>query len=264
MDYFIQTRGEEADYCWVTQTTDGEQSKTTPPVLAARDLEVLSGTHFSLVLNWLSDSQLLLMVKNLPSNRQDFRERLIRNTLVCIAPVTEEKLIRGITAAALEGHLEQTLNQLIQPAQTNPTGFQVNFAELVNQLNSFEATASSPAEIKRYYFRDNQLFRNKLAQELLNFNLPIPAAGFEPLVLLSRNLDAAYFENSKVWRGLSERVDEEEKKPVPHELSPLELPEAAPSGGKAQLNKNMIFLLVITVVAALIFLAGTVLNFGSR
>lgn len=273
MEYFIQTRGEEADYCWVAQTPTGGQYRATPPGLDSIDSAALSGTHFSLVLKWLSSSQVLLLVKNLPSNRQDFRERLIRNTLVCIAPFAEEKLVRGIMAAALEGQLEQALNQVIQPTQADATGFQVNFGELVSQLNSFEASATSPANLERYYARDSQSIRHKMAKELLNSSLPAYSTSneFEPLVLLSRNLDAAYFENSQVWRGLSERVDDGEANPAPHNLPPFELPEDTPVPGKTpspstqfNITRNMIFLLVITIAAALIFLVGTFFNFGSR
>jgi len=204
MKVYVQSRGElqDFDYTWKDEVPDIE---------GFRDLKNLLRTSlFSLALGRYK-SKLLLLVEGIKSDRKDFRQRVINNSIFLVGEsndTEDEKKIRLIAIAALRDELEEKLNQAIY--SDREFGFKYDESKIVELSiggNVKNGSAEQDCKLARY----SDEMRRKLASELEQSTLPL---GEGPLVIVTGNRSEKALKEARVWRGLSKLVEYDHWEPI--------------------------------------------------
>lgn len=194
----------EHGYQWV-QVSNGGQIRAEPTILARQNVsKLIYGEKFSIVLGRY-DGKIVLFVANLEASRgDDYRGRLVRNSIACIGEYHDETILRGIAVAALRGKLASPVDQAVQfDFEDEELGFRV-IPEQIDQLCHFRAKASQKTNSRNLIAKNNEQFCQELANALDDAQLPNREG---PLVVVTTIKSPDVFKKEQVWRGLSNLVE---------------------------------------------------------
>lgn len=194
LEVYVQSAGnpQELGYCWLDQA---------PTLLSKSNVvKLLEPNSHSLVIA-RSDGQLFLLIVGLSSSRQDFRGRVIRNTVLWVSPDgKEEEQLRAIAVSALRNELTEKVDQLIWT--DDAIGFDFDRDKLPRLDVGIQPTNEEPEQQCKIAKLSDAL-RKKLASELERCRLP---DGNGPLVIMTGNRNESALIEIPVWRGLSKLV----------------------------------------------------------
>ncbi|MBF2063184.1 MAG: hypothetical protein IGS39_01935 [Calothrix sp. C42_A2020_038] len=204
MKIYLQSRGLEKDYNWITQQENNSQEiyVSTPNIIrTATDL--IYAQDFSIVLLRFHQ-ELLLLVTGLVTQRQDVYNRKINNSIAWIGKNEDEFLLRSIAAIALENKLERIIDQAVTSSNTL-VGFNVNWNIIENEIQQLIPETSKneifpSGQYQRKIALLSQARKQELAEELTKYCLPTQEGA---LVIVTSIKSKEALEESVVWKGLS-------------------------------------------------------------
>lgn len=259
MAIYIQSRGknQDEDYRWLKIKENEHFSKTPDFLLQSLDnlsvkpVDLIESQKFSIILV-KSPRYFCLLITGLKAkeNRTDFQGRRIRNSLFWICDTTKiqnaEAKVRSLLIRALNGDLEQEIDSAI--VSGGKYGFEVEQSCLEQLLlNSPLLPKNNQSENVCCKIGSNsQLLRQELASELQTYSLP-DRNGLSILVTSIKSASA--LKEANVWRGLSNRIKDEEFE----EYSSLETVDR-------QTQKKTVFLGIAIAMLLLIAIAFSIIK----
>ncbi|MBW4643961.1 MAG: hypothetical protein KME23_13390 [Goleter apudmare HA4340-LM2] len=250
MEIYVRSRGfsQEDGYFWLPET---------PEIIRENQVnELIQSEVFSLVIGRYSNKFLLLITGLEASERKDFRDRTIRNSVAWVgedSPENEQK-IRAIAAAALQDELRENLRAEIDESVVFDEEHGFKLGADISKLSVEEVITihdSPPAKEERRIGKDSQILREKLAYELETRCLP-KGDSFDnlPLVVVTGIQSEDTLIQAGVWRGLSTSVKSEvwqEYKKSPSYL------ETLPENNQASQKNNTLTLIIVFILGILVF-----------
>ncbi|MHC5729887.1 MAG: hypothetical protein ACYTXY_38385, partial [Nostoc sp.] len=117
MEIYVQSAGvsEQQDYIWQKITETG-QKRVDEPILVKNFKDLLQTEAPSIFIGRESNKLILLVTGMKATQRKDYRNRTIRNSIALIAQDNQEneQKIRGIAVLALEGKLVNEIDSAIK------------------------------------------------------------------------------------------------------------------------------------------------------
>lgn len=202
MDIYVQSRGfaQDDDYCW---------QRETPPIIKKHKVNSLIQSESPSVVIARYGGKLLLLVTGLQANeRVDFIGRTIRNSVAWISQEPDDEAkFRAIAVRALNGSLSKDIDKLI--VFGGEYGFKFEEEEIKNLdfLDEIGIEYVEPDNEKKIA-KNSQNLRIELANELKKYRLPTMENAV--LVVVTGIKSASTLMQTKVWRGLSNIVQEEQ------------------------------------------------------
>lgn len=203
MKIYIQSRGfsQENGYHWLPEM---------PSILTTESvLEKIQVEAPSLVLGRYGN-KLLLLITGMESERIDFRDRTIRNSVAWVTSDSQnnERQLRAIAIRALRdwNSLQNDINRAI--AFDNRNGFHVLFEDIkalpmTSQSLPASQNLDNDEELNDKISKKSEKRQNELADLIENYTLP-RRSGF--LVIVTEIKAEEALIDAKVWRGLSRLV----------------------------------------------------------
>ncbi len=220
MDIYLRTRGDQINqgYRWVRLD---DTSQMSPEPLIAQKPEagrLIYAEDFALLIA-RAGSTLTLHITGLPVTTHSNRTRQnVQNVLVCVVPTSDERIVRGIAVAAIEGSLAAMVDRHISMIPTTP-GFQVDPNGLRQTLSQLRAAEDRPPRMSARIETDTAAARQHLCDELYAYRLPQHNA--YPVVI-TRHRPARLLTHAHVWRGLTSV--QTESLPLPTSTMPAYFP----------------------------------------
>jgi hypothetical protein len=215
MTIYILSRGqkEDQDYSWFKIKKEN-LIRETPPIFKRVPVETVIEHQKPSMILARQDSEFLLLVTGLKAReeRTDFMGRSVRNSIAWVYSDSEEheKILRFLAIRALKNELESELDQAITIG--GEYGFQVD-RNALEQLAFPENIESQPAEIVCKLGKNCPKLRQNLAEELQKYSIP-SRDGF--LIIITTLKAKSALSLSGVWRGLSDRIENEEWEIIPN------------------------------------------------
>ncbi|EAW37133.1 hypothetical protein [Lyngbya sp. PCC 8106] len=209
MTIYILSRGqkEDQDYSWFKIRKES-LIRETPPIFKRVPVETVIDHQKPSMILARQDSEFLLLITGLKAReeRTDFMGRSVRNSIAWVYSDSEEyeKILRYLAIRALKNELELELDQAINIG--GEFGFQVD-KDAIEQLAFPESLESKPAEKACKLGKNYPKLRQELAKELQNYSIPL-RDGF--LIIITTLKAKSALSLSGVWRGLSDRIENEE------------------------------------------------------
>ncbi|BAY26982.1 hypothetical protein NIES2100_68020 [Calothrix sp. NIES-2100] len=198
MKIYVQSRGLEKDYNWVTSKENNSEEISDNIFIISRAINLIDAQDFSVVLLRLDD-KLLLLVTGLLTQRQDINSRKIRNSIAWIGKNENEPQLRQLAALALKNELEPKIDEAIN----NYSGrFEVNW-NAIKQLIADETIQSeflSAEEAQGQIAINSKARKQELAEKLMKYRLPNEEGA---LVIVTGIKSKEALEADVIWRGLS-------------------------------------------------------------
>ncbi len=216
---YVQSRGisQDYDYQWKEISFDKNTQEVVdyPPFVKSFQEDFLDSKAPSLLLA-RSDKKLLLLITDIPSQRKDYRERTIRNSVAWIGAAQEEQILRTLAVRGLQSILgedysfPEEINNAVKSDANK--GFIVNGealqAEILAQDFQLEDKSQNlPPRIEYKIAKKGEQRVNELINELKKHELPQHNGA---LVVVTGNKAQSAFEEALVWRGLSKLVKSED------------------------------------------------------
>jgi len=256
VEIYVQSRGfsQEDGYCWVPEM---------PAILTTNPVSDLIQSEAPSFVLGRYGSKLLLLVTGLEaSERRDFRDRKIRNSVAWVGEDSDEdeRVLRMIAVRALRDwdSLREDINRVVQFG--GEQGFQVLFEEIER------LTASNYLPISQKLKTDEELDykisknlderKEELARLLEQYSLPKRTGSL--VVVTEIKAEEALIE-AQVWRGLSILVKSENWKAIGDRVipSPASLPVLSFSQtNEKQTDDNPLALIILAAVMAGMMLLG--------
>lgn len=211
MEIYVQSAGvsQQQDYIWQCITETG-QERVDEPILV-KNFKGLLETEAPSILIARANNQLILLVTGMKSSqRKDYRDRTIRNSIALIAQdisVNEQK-IRGIAVLALEGNLENKIDSAIESG--GKWGFEVDYKKIEKTIEESLQTKNSNTGTNLLMIGKNTASNKETIADQLQENcLPKQTNDSEALVVVTGIKTEDTLKKAKVWRGLSDLVEKE-------------------------------------------------------
>ncbi len=219
MKIYVKSRGfsQEEGYCWLPET---------PSILTLnRVTDSIQAESPSLVLGRYNGCLLLLITGLEARGRTDFRDRAIRNSIAWVAEdsAANEQQLRAVAIRALNTFLDEKKDGLDAEIDRaipfgGTDGFTVKW-ELLKGLSVSANLGSYPQNSNREreehstdkLAKNSDRTKESLAAQLEQYGLP-ERDGSLVVVTGIKNKDALI--QSRVWRGLSKSLEEEDWTPV--------------------------------------------------
>ena len=273
MTIYIQSCGvsQDNDYRWL-KIRENNQIPEIPPILkrpfpraagiTIRVTDLIDSQTPSIVLA-RSDRELLLLVTGLKAKeeRTDFMGRKVRNSVAWVYPDSNdnERVIRSLAVRALRGELETEIDEAVKAG--GEYGFDASY-EAINHSTPLEPVGSSETEFSIKIGKNSLELREELALELQEHCLP-QKDGL--LVVVTGIKTKTALLQAGVWRGLSNRVEEEEWTVIPRQ--PVELAPVITGSRQNQSREKKTLLpiaiavvMAVVIVMMIVFLAVKPLN----
>ena len=178
MVIYVQSRGkpQQKDYQWLKVRKDNFVRKIPPILKIISVSELIDSKKYSLVLG-RNDGELVLLVTGLSSERIDFMNRPIRNSIAWVDQYSpeNEKIMRSLAVLALRDKqaLEKIVNEaVVETEVSSEYEFEVNRAQ-INQLSESIAVQSNDNPDKRNKIGNNSPeLQSEVASELESNRLP--------------------------------------------------------------------------------------------
>ena len=252
MVIYVQSRGkpQQKDYQWL-KVRKNNFVREIPPILKRISVsELIDSKKYSLVLA-RNDGELVLLVTGLSSERIDFMNRPIRNSIAWVAQYSpeNEKIMRSLAVLALRDKeaLEKIVKEaVVETEVSSEYEFGVNRAK-INQLSESITVQSNDNSEKRNKIGNNSPeLQREVASELENNRLP-DRDGI--LVLVTSLKTESGLREYQIWRGLSDKVSSGQLTLV---ASRSELPQAE--------KKIPVWLPVLMAVVIIMIVVFLVIN----
>ncbi len=212
---YIQSRGknQDQDYRWLLIKSD-EHYPENPSFLiqsignsTLKPVDLIESQKQSIIL--VADrGNYYLLVTGLKAreDRTDFTGRSIRNSVLWICQKDSENVkVRSLLIKALKGKLEPEIDETINAS--GKYGFEVDYKSLVKSSNSVLDVENNRNTDPSCKIGSNcELLRQETALELQTNPLP-DRNGL--LVLVTSIKSASILKEASVWRGLSDRIEDE-------------------------------------------------------
>lgn len=212
---YVQNRGvsQDYDYQWKEiRFNNNTQCVVDYPPLVKSFKDLLDSKAPSLLLA-RSENKLLLLITDIPSQRKDYRERTIRNSVAWIGEAQDEQILTALAIRGLKSILGQDtsfkeeINNAVEPNEKE--GFRVKekalqAENLAKNPQSPYKSQDLPLKIDRCKIAKIDEERiNELINELKEYKLPQHDGA---LVVVTKNKAESALKKAKVWRGLSALV----------------------------------------------------------
>ncbi|MBN3878084.1 hypothetical protein [Nostoc sp. JL23] len=251
MEIYVQSAGvsEQQDYIWQKITETG-QKRVDEPILVKKFKDLLQTEAPSIFIGRESNKLILLVTGMKATQRKDYRNRTIRNSIALIAQDNQEneQKIRGIAVLALEGKLNNKIDSAIK--EGGEYGFEISYEKIENTIKEASLKTKNSAGTKPVMSGKNSESNRKIiADELGESCLPekTNASASEALVVVTGIKTEDAFKKAGVWRGLSNLVEKETLSPYEKNFFPqIEEPP--------KLNVELIRLIISLGVIGLIIL----------
>lgn len=217
---YIRSAGQDQgqDYSW-QEIDKSSQKQVEERQLVANFKYLLQTEEYSILLE-LHDGKLILLITGMQSNRRDYLNRVIRNSvaLILINKPENESLIRAIIAIAifaLKKENQENLSKIFDEAITKggESGFEVSY----QKINSFiekdfgkdqtedESSDKKPLyKLGKCYLGENSpKNRDSIAKELQKTTLSKVQGDSQALVVVTGIKSEDDLIKAKVWLGLS-------------------------------------------------------------
>ena len=215
MDIYIQSRGKKQDwdYRWLRIESDKYYPENpnflTQPISNStlKPINLIESQKQSIILAANQDSYCLLVTGLTSENRTDFAGRSIRNSVLWICQKDSDNArVRSLLIRALKGKLEREIDKTIDVG--GEYGFEVDRESLLKLSNSVSNVENNRNTDPSYKIGSNsESLRQEIALELQTSPLP-DRNGL--LVLVTNIKSASVLKEAAVWRGLSNRIKNEE------------------------------------------------------
>lgn len=205
MQIYLQSRSKapHQDYRWHEVTPENTQAGHPPPWLS-HALTLLDDTVYSLALGHTSEGATYLVVTGLPSQREDFQRRIIRNA---VAWVGDAAPLQHFAAQLLQQGADTRLRQQVDTLVTEQPGgiLKADYAAL-QQLAAQGTTALPrlPPDLNYKIGKRGNSLQQQLADELRQADLP-PHEG--AWIVVTEGKEPATLEAHRVWRALTDLED---------------------------------------------------------
>lgn len=208
MKIYVQSRGkpQNKDYTWL-KSEENHLYREIPPILKRISIaKLIDSRKYSIVVA-RDDGELVLLVTGLSSQRNDFMNRQIRNSVAWVVDDNpeNEKIIRSLAVCVLTDRekVENEVNEAVNETEANSDyEFNVN-SEKINQLSDIKVESYSNPNEDNYIGSDSIELQQEIGLELQTNPLP-NRDGI--LVLLTSLKTESALKEYKVWRGLSAKV----------------------------------------------------------
>ncbi len=216
MPIYVQSRGknQDQDYRWL-RIKSAEYYPENPDFLmqsldnsTLKPVNLIESQKQSIIL--VADrNNYYLLVTGLKAreNRTDFTGRSIRNSILWICQKDSENAkVRSLLIRALKGKLDQEIDKTISAC--GEYGFKVDYkslAELSSSVSDVENNRNTDPSCK--IGSNSESLRQEIALELQTSLLP-DRNGL--LILVTSIKSASILKEATVWRGLSNRIEDEE------------------------------------------------------
>ena len=227
MRIYVQSRGkpQDKDYTWL-KAEKNRLYREIPPILKRISIaEFIDSRKYSIVVA-RNDTELVFLVTGLFSERNDFMNRQIRNSVACVVHdnLENESIIRSLAVLALENKekLEKEVNEAVY--ETEPDSeYEFNFdVKKISQLSeSIQLKSDSNPKESNYIGSDSKKLQKDVGLKLKNNHLP---ERNDILVLLTTLKTESALKKHNIWLGLSAKVPYNELTPVSSN-SQKQLPE---------------------------------------
>ncbi|MFP4693305.1 MAG: hypothetical protein ACLFM2_05510 [Halothece sp.] len=216
MKIYVQSRGkpQNKDYTWL-KSEENHLYREIPPILKRISIaKLIDSRKYSIVVA-RDDGELVLLVTGLSSQRNDFMNRQIRNSVAWVVDDNpeNEKIIRSLAVCVLTDRekVENEVNEAVNETEANSDyEFNVN-SEKINQLSDIKVESYSNPNEDNYIGSYSIELQQEIGLELQTNPLP-NRDGI--LVLLTSLKTESALKEYKVWRGLSAKVSSNELTPV--------------------------------------------------
>lgn len=251
MTIYILSRGqkEDQDYSWFKIKTES-LIRETPPIFTEVRVETVIDHQKPSIILARKGSNLLLLVTGLKAReeRADFMGRSVRNSIAWVDYNSEEaeKKLRSLAIRAFKNELESEIDQAISIG--GEYGFQVN-KNAIEQLASPENLESQPAETVCKLGKNCPKLRQDLAEELQKYSIP-SRDGF--LIIITTLKAKSALSLSGVWRGLSDRIENEEWEIIPHSNQLLASPTSSSALSKEKKTTTQAALTIAIILAIIL------------
>ena len=256
MSIYVQSRGknQDQDYRWF-RIKSVEYYPENPDFLMQpignstfKPVDLIESQKQSIILVADRDNYYLLVTGlKAREDRTDFTGRSIRNSVLWICQKDSENIkVRSLLIRALKGKLEQEIDKTINAC--GKYGFKVDYKSLVklsNSVSNVENNRNTDPSCK--IGSNSESLRQEIALELQTSPLP-DRNGLSILVTSIKS--ASVLKESAVWRGLSNRIEDEELE----KYSSLETVDR-------QAQKKTIFLGIAIAIILLIAIALLIIKF---
>jgi Skp family chaperone for outer membrane proteins len=165
MEIYLNTRSFEQDYQWFSINSDNTIS-ISQNFWDMKEISKLPiSDEFSLVLGKLESEELFLLASDLESNRFDFKERTIHNSLLFISD--DEVILRKLATLFMFNHgdLNYDLNSVIVDFQEGAYGFSTEHSQILEvihkYLDYYEVKFEFDAITESSFSRFGELFLKK-------------------------------------------------------------------------------------------------------
>ncbi|MEA5522781.1 hypothetical protein [Limnoraphis robusta] len=251
MTIYILSRGqkEDQDYSWFKIKTES-LIRETPPIFKRVPVETVIDHQKPSMILARQNSEFVLLVTGLKAReeRADFMGRSVRNSIAWVDYNSEEaeKKLRSLAILALKNELELEIDRAINIGAEY--GFQVN-KNAIEQLASPENLESQPAETVCKLGKNCPKLRQELAEELQKSSIP-SRDGF--LIIITTLKAKSALSLSGVWRGLSDRIENEEWEIIPHSNQLLASPTSSSALSKEKKTTTQAALTIAIILAIIL------------
>lgn len=244
MKTYVQSRGkpQDKDYTWL-KARKNRLYREIPPILKRIPVaKLIDSRKYSIVLAQ-DDGELVLLITGLMSERSDFMNRQIRNSVAWVGdnPSEDEPLIRSLAVLALtdKPKLEKQVNEAVVEAEPD-SEYEFSFnQQTINQIAELiSVQRNKNAKEDNYIGSDSPELQQQVGLELEANCLP-NRNGI--LVLLTSLKTESGLKEYRVWRGLSAKVTYDQLKLVS-------------SRSKQKLSQKKTLAVVMAVVMAVVII----------
>lgn len=213
---YVQSRGISQDYCWLTENIQHRVPSPIPQQIT----DLIQTEALSVVIARLNNQLLLLVTGLEASDRTDFQNRKIRNSVAWLGEDSDkdERTLRALAVSALRGSLKNSLKDSLKEEidravkSGSEEGFQVSFKDIRELTSRAEAGDQplKPGMEKKQIGRTSDELKDQLANELEKYRLPrseSEAQSIVPLVVVTGIQAREALEKAGVWRSLSSLID---------------------------------------------------------
>ncbi|MGD1705066.1 putative Ig domain-containing protein [Dapis sp. BLCC M229] len=251
---YVQSGGisQDDDYQWKEINFDNDTQDIVDCPLLVKSFKHLLDSKAPSLLLARSNKQLLLLVTDIPSQRRDYMNRIIRNSVAWIGENKDEdeQILKALAIRGLQSLLGEDysfpleINNAVKSDANK--GFIVNReglqAEILAQDFQLEDKSQNlPPRIEYKIATKGEQRVNELIDELKKHNLPQHDGA---LVVVTKNKAELALKNAKVWRGLSALVESNDWQK--YSVFSEEL-----SGVKKRSKKNLMRPLIILLIILL-------------
>ena len=213
MPIYIQSRGkkQDQDYLWLLIKSDKYYPENPnflmQPIANSKlkPIDLIESQKQSIILVADGDSYYLLVTGLTSEKRTDFAGRSIRNSVLWIYQNSDRDKVRSLLIRALKGKLEREIDKTINAG--GKYGFEVDrdLLKLSNSVLNVENNRNTDSSCK--IGSNCEILKQEIALELQTSPLP-DRNGL--LVLVTSIKSASVLKEAAVWRGLSNRIENEE------------------------------------------------------